>query len=140
MKTEAKNKKLTNNAISTVIGLSAAMLILVISFALPPLFLGRLEEQITPLIDGAMEAVHLNDLERAQEHADALNALLEQSESTLQLFANHRDILEMMRAVQNLEALAKQGDAAAYIEALSGVRIWFEFICESSAISLGNII
>lgn len=137
--TEAKNKKLVRNATSTIIGLVAAMLILVVSFILPPLFLGGLEERITPLIDGAMEAVRSNDLERAEEYAADLGALLEESEATLQLFSNHRDILEMMRAAQNLEALAKQGDAAAYIEDLCGIRIWFEFICESSDINLSNL-
>lgn len=135
-----KYRKLRRNALSTIAGLTCAMLILAISFTLPPIFLNGLEKQISPMIDSAMQAVHSGDLDGAEEHAAAINALLERSEPTLKLFANHRDILEMMRAAQNLRALAQHGDAAAYIEDLCGIRIWLEFICDGSNISLGGLI
>lgn len=134
------DKKLRAQAIAATTGLIASVIILLSAFILSEIFLNSVQDRLQPLFDEALLEVENEDYEAMGRTGEQIYAVLKQSESKLELFVNHRDIIELMRLANELKLIGADGDKITYMNSISGIQSWFEYIKKSNGFGIGVVI
>lgn len=134
------DKKLRAQAIAATTGLIASVIILLSAFILSEIFLNSVQDRLQPLFDEALLEVENEDYEAMGRTGEQIYAVLKQSESKLELFVNHRDIIELMRLANELKLIGADGDKITYMNSISGIQSWFEYIKKCNGFGIGVVI
>lgn len=132
--------KLRTQAIVNFAGMAFALLIVIVSVITSRLLLHNLRSDLMPLLDKANELVQSENFEAVSELSKQIRQIVEDAEPKLEYFANHRDITEFIRFSKQFRLLGADGDKNAYIECITGLNSWMEYMDESNGLTLGIII
>ncbi len=133
-------KKLRTQEIVSFVGMSLALLIVIVSVVSSRVLLHNLRHDLMPLLDRATELIQAEDFDGVSELSKQIRQVIEDAEPKLEYFANHRDITEFIRFSKQFRLLGADGDKNAYIECITGLNSWMEYMDESNGLTLGIII
>ena len=118
--------------------ISAVLLTLVC--VLPCVLIGRLYDEVSPLIDSARTAVSEEDYSSAEAYCKRITAAVEKDMRLLQLFYDHRDIYALYNAAASAEAIAPTEDPAQLLEELCSARTAIEMLRSRDRASIFNLL
>ena len=139
---QKNDKKLRTQSIWTVVSLVVAFLLLAFLFLMSRMYLHKLERQMDPLLSDMEEAALASDYTKLSMHAGKVLGILEDAENTLQLFASHYDIENMMNSAKLLVLVGDAGgdcDTFEYLDKITNIRSWICFFRENNRLTHGIV-
>lgn len=136
------DKKLRKQSVSTAVSLAVALLLLAFLFLMSRLYLHKLERQIDPLLSNMEQAALASDYTKLSAHAGEVLGILEGAEHTLQFFASHYDIENMMNSAKLLVLVGDSGsacDTIEYLDNITNIRSWIRFFRENNRLTPGIV-
>lgn len=131
---------LKNRSLAANIALIVSIVFLAAIFAISVMFTDSMHNRIEPLVYEAFDAAQAGEKERVFSLAKEIDAIIEENETRLMLFASHRDIHELKRFSGEMVELGANGDLNEYMQALSGILAYIELFAEYNRLSIGNIL
>lgn len=133
-----KQIRVQNTANALALILSSLLLAFVFLFS--TLSICSLENRLCPLIDEGLLAAHSEERERVCSIGEQIDALLKKYEPAMMIYANHKDITELLSCATTITALGANGERDDYIEALSVLRVALHYLKENNMVSWGNVL
>ena len=133
-------KHFKRQPLAVTVGIIAAAAPLVSVMLASELGMTRLEKEVMPLIDEAIEAARRGDTEGANRLAEKIDSLLKGAAPALMMIANHRDLMDLLEDSAKAALLGAEGERDDYIEELCAVRTTLRFILDNNDLTVGNIL
>lgn len=136
------DKKLRTQSVYTVVSIVVAILLLAFLFLMSRLYLHKLERKLDPLLSSMEQAALANDYNKFSADAGEVLGILKNAEKTLQLFASHYDIENMMNSAKLLVLVGDSGgacDTFEYLDKITNIRSWICFFRENNRLTPGIV-